>query len=145
MNEAMGGSNDTRSGSEMLGAIDQLVKREFEAGRRILSFSEYLMLLAERPEAQLRGSARYVVDMIDHFGRSHFSPPGESLSARAPSAHRYGVFDLPVDGSAPKVVGQEEVQTSIYRTLQGFARQGINNRLVLLHGPNGSAKSTMIG
>src|SRR5262249_16069804 len=31
-----------------------------------------------------------------------------------------------------------------YRSLNAFARQGINNKLVLLHGPNGSAKSSLI-
>ena len=41
--------------------------------------------------------------------------------------------------------GQEEVQGAIYRLISNFAREGRTNRLTLLHGPNGSAKSTVVG
>ena len=34
-------------------------------------------------------------------------------------------------------------QEEIYRALSNFVREGRPNRLVLLHGPNGSAKSTI--
>ena len=37
------------------------------------------------------------------------------------------------------------MQADIYRALSNFVREGRPNRLVLLHGPNGSAKSTMAG
>src|SRR5260370_30213313 len=40
-------------------------------------------------------------------------------------------------------MGQEQVQEEIYGALSNFVRGGRANRLVLLHGPNGSAKSTI--
>ncbi|MEO1335877.1 MAG: serine protein kinase PrkA, partial [Myxococcota bacterium] len=40
--------------------------------------------------------------------------------------------------------GQEQVQNEVYRLLTNFVRQGRVSKLVLLHGPNGSAKSSMI-
>jgi len=43
------------------------------------------------------------------------------------------------------LIGQEQVQEEIYRSVSNFVREGRPNRLVLLHGPNGSAKSTIVG
>src|SRR5690606_11732794 len=34
-------------------------------------------------------------------------------------------------------------QTEIYYSLKSFSRQGMNNKLIMLHGPNGSAKTTI--
>ncbi len=129
------------SGSEILGSIDQAVKKDFESNRRILSFEDYLGLVAENPKQQTRGVAQYTVDMMDHYG----TEPASESQIRAGSAHpRFKLFDFPIDGIAPKVVGHEAVQNHLYKTLKAFARQGLNNKLILLHGPNGSAKSSMI-
>jgi serine protein kinase len=127
-------SSSPVSAQEVLGLIDSAVRKEFEANRRILSFDEYVALVGERPADQLRGSAKYLADMMDHHGRDELDS----------GLTRFRVFDEPLDGSAPKVVGQEEVQNHIYRSLRTFSRQGINNKLVLLHGPNGSAKSSIV-
>ena len=129
------------SGSEILSAIDQAVKKDFESNRRILSFEEYLGLIAENPRQQTRGIAQYAVDMMDHFGTQS---PSESQNYAGTSFPRFKLFDLPIDGIAPKVVGHEAVQNQLYKTLKAFARQGLNNKLILLNGPNGSAKSSMI-
>jgi serine protein kinase len=122
------------SGQEILGIIDQSVKKEFDSNRRILSFEEYLVLLRENSAEQTRGSAQYFIDMMDHFGTA---PVRSSIS-------RFKVFDLPVDRSTAQVIGHERVQNQIYRAIKAFARQGMNNKLILLHGPNGSAKSSII-
>ena len=125
------------STSEVLGLLDQSLKKEFDSNRRVLSFDEYLGLLAEKPETHLRGCAQYLVDMMDHFGKKPKNP-----NEKSPSVFRFKLFDE-ADGVVPKLIGQEEVQTHIYNSLRSFARQGISNKLVLLHGPNGSAKSTI--
>ncbi len=118
-----------RPGIEALGFVENQVKKEFEANRRILTFEEYVQILGETPDRGLRGSARYMVDMMDHFGRD---------------GNRFRLFDQAFDPGGRRVVDHEEVQNEIYRTLQGFVRQGINNKLILLHGPNGSAKTSMV-
>ena len=41
------------------------------------------------------------------------------------------------------LVGHEELQAEIYRSLSNFVQEGRANRLILMHGPNGSAKSTV--
>ncbi|OFZ01173.1 MAG: hypothetical protein A2Z97_03470 [Bdellovibrionales bacterium GWB1_52_6] len=109
------------------------MKREFEANRRILSFDEYLAVISENPERHTRGSAHYLADMMDHFGKEQLDK----------ELVRFTLFDHAVDGTSPKVAGQESVQNHIYRALRTFGRQGINNKLILLHGPNGSAKSSI--
>lgn len=126
---------------ETLGTIDQAIKKDFESNRRILSFDEYLVFLNENAEKQTRGSAQYLVDMMDFFG-THETP--HEAPHASPQYPRFKLFDLPIDGITLKVVGQEKVQNQIYRTLKSFARQKLNNKLILLHGPNGSAKSSII-
>ena len=128
------------SAQEILGSIDQSIRKEFEANQRILSFDEYLLLVGEQPERQSRGSAQYTADMMDFFGRDPLPAAVETGS----SANRFKLFDLPIDGQAPRVVGQEQVQNTIYRSLKTFSRQRFNNKMILLHGPNGSAKSSTV-
>ena len=57
---------------------------------------------------------------------------------------RWRLFDCPFDGGKDALMGQEEVQAAVYRLVSNFAREGRTNRLILLHGPNGSAKSTFV-
>ncbi|MBC7397467.1 MAG: hypothetical protein H7333_08485, partial [Bdellovibrionales bacterium] len=102
--------------------LTQNVKQEFEENQQILSFDQYLKILEAKPKAHLRGSAQYAADMLEHFGKNE---------------GHYRVFE-------GKVIGLEAVQKQIAQILAAFAKLGINNRLILLHGPNGSAKSTLI-
>ena len=71
----------------------------------------------------------------------------ESVSRPWGDVARFKLFDCPWERSAergrePTLVGHEELQHELYRALSNFAREGRANRLVLMHGPNGSAKST---
>lgn len=125
------------SSQEILGFLDQAVKKEFDLNRRILSFEEYLHLLSEHPEKQLRGSARYTSEMMEHYGSETIEQPEGTID-------RFKLFDMPTDGLSNRVIGHEGVQTNLYRAMKTFSRLGINNRLLLLHGPNGSAKTSMI-
>jgi len=102
-----------------------------------LSFDAYLKLSLEQPARQWRGAARYLKDMFDHFGQERVpSPLGERK--------RFRLFDAAFAGGLGRVAGQEEAQEAIYRLLANFAREGRVNRLILLHGPNGSAKSSLV-
>lgn len=119
-------------------------KREFDTQKRILSFDEYLALMVQAPKKHLRSSAQYLVDMMDFFGKTPLKTPETEGNPAGQAPSRFHLFDLPVDGLADKLVGQEEVQEQLYRALQGFAQAGINTKLLLLHGPNGSAKTTLV-
>jgi predicted Ser/Thr protein kinase len=123
-----------------LARIAEQVERSFKEERRLLSFREYLALFATDPVRHSRDAARYVRDMFDHFGRVTVERPWGSLT-------RFRLFDLPfledADQQREALVGQEAVQLELYRALNNFVREGRPNRVLLLHGPNGSAKSTV--
>ncbi|MCS6798761.1 MAG: serine protein kinase PrkA [Myxococcota bacterium] len=117
------------------------VRTRFEAQRRVLSFEQFVALVAEHPERHLRDASRYLLDCIRHYGTREVTRPGGV-------ARRYLVFDLPFEprtaSGVAALVGHEEVQNAFVSVLEAFAREGRPNRLVLLHGPNGSAKSTFV-
>src|SRR6185312_3255246 len=62
------------------------------------------------------------------------------------TVRRFKLFDLVgADAREGRVAGHEDVQNAIYRIIGSFVRAGRINKLILLHGPNGSAKSSLIG
>jgi serine protein kinase len=140
--------SEPRTVNQSIGEIAAGVERRFQEGRRVLSFSEYLELFATNPARYARDASQYVKDTFDHFGTREVTYPWGPYT-------RFRLFDLPWEqdegpkGLKPKlrgmVVGQEHVQEEMYRALSNFVREGRPNRLVLLHGPNGSAKSTIVG
>jgi predicted Ser/Thr protein kinase len=121
------------------------VKTRFEAQKRVLSYREYLDLVQENPRRYTRDSGRYLKDCMDFFGSYEVGRPSGSHK-------RWKLFDLEFgqhNGGhqaelrlRDRLAGQEAAQEAFYRILDGFEREGRANRLVLLHGPNGSAKST---
>lgn len=138
---APGGARDLL---RQMAAVAESVEQRFKTGRRVLSFAEYLDLFASDPTRHSRDASRYLRDTFDHFGTTRVEYPWGEFT-------RYRLFDLPwerddrtADGRARgSLIGQEHVQDEIYRSVSNFAREGRPNRLVLLHGPNGSAKSTI--
>lgn len=112
------------------------VRRSYLEDRTILSFKEYFNLVLEAPERHLRSSAQYLVDMLHHFGQEEVDLPYGKYT-------RFKLFDAPFAQGERRVAGHEAVQEQLYRALANFAREGRVNKLILLHGPNGSAKSSM--
>ena len=121
-------------------AIEQIgrtVKERFSGQRRVLSFSEYLDLAGKAPTVHFRNSAHYLRDMFDHYGSDEVDHPGKG------QVRRFRLFDAPWDSGQGALVGQEGAQNAIYRILQNFVRQRRVDRMILLHGPHGSSKSTI--
>ena len=110
----------------------------------MLSFDEFLKLAQHEPYKYTRDAARTLRDCFDHYGETRIETPGVATH------RRFKLFDLPFargpEGTASRdaLVGQEEIQEAVYRALSNFAKEGRINRLILLHGPNGSAKSTFV-
>jgi predicted Ser/Thr protein kinase len=128
----------TVSAKDFLKEVGAVVSRDFLQDRSILSFEEYLDLFLQGPHAQVRNSAQYLKDVLDHFGTApvQHHPAGPM--------RRFKLFDLTDGERMGRVAGQEEVQNALYRLLGNFVRAGTVNKLILLHGPNGSAKSTLV-
>lgn len=102
-----------------------------EQGRynHVRSFDEYMKLFEANPARELRPTGMYLKDMFDHFGRN--------------SAGGYNLF-LREHPDSPPVHGQVRVQQRIYQALKNFIEEGFNNKFILLVGPNGSSKSSLI-
>ena len=113
------------------------MRDSFARNRRVISFTEYVTLFSAEPVRQLRSAAQYLRDVFDHFGTQPIRTP------RGPMT-RWRLFDCGWDNGKDALIGQEEVQAAVYRLVSNFAREGRTNRLMLLHGPNGSAKSTFV-
>ncbi|MFW5921660.1 MAG: serine protein kinase PrkA, partial [Polyangiales bacterium] len=140
-----------------LSELGERVRERFEAQKRVLSFHEYLDMVASHPWRHTRDAPRYLRDCLDYYGTYEIERPWGNEP-------RWRLFDLPFDRSSADVtaapggqhdgrghqrsahlVGHESIQRSVHRILENFVREGRANRLVLLHGPNGSAKSTFTG
>ncbi|MCA1828870.1 MAG: serine protein kinase PrkA, partial [Myxococcales bacterium] len=129
-----------------LKTVGEQVQQAFHGNKTILAFQEYMEAFFEAPRVHARDAAQYIRDCFDYYGT-------ETLQKPSGPVRRFKLFDRPFDqgatlqegeGGAP-VIGQEEVQNAIYRVLNSFVRAGRVYKLILLHGPNGSAKSSLVG
>ena len=122
----------------MLDSIAGYSQESFASKNAVLSFGEYLGHLAERPYALTRNAPQYLHDVFAHHG--HYEVPGiGGLPVR-----RWRVFDDPGGDGSLMVFGHEDVQERIHEVVSEFVQRGRADRFILLHGPNGSAKSSII-
>lgn len=142
--EPEGAARRRQLASEQLDRITKRLQTDFKAGNRVLSFREYLDLFATNPVRYGRSAPVYLRDMFRHYGVEEVARPWGTQ-------RRFKLFDAPWDSGdaalrgVPRLLGQEQLQNEIYRVLANFSREGLANRLILMHGPNGSAKSTAAG
>jgi serine protein kinase len=123
--------------SDLVGNLSQAAKEKFEARGTVLSFPAYLAEVEKNPAKHLRHAAQYFADLVTHFGHYTVERPMGEIS-------RLKLFDAPFDQGENQVLGQERVQNEILRNIQNFVRAGKSDRLILLHGPNGSAKTSLV-
>ena len=105
------------------------VNKEEGRYQNVLAFDEYMNLFEKNPEKELRPTNIYLRDMFDYFGKDH-----------------NGAFNLFTreHPDAPPVHGQIKTQMKINQFLHNFMEEGFNNKFILLIGPNGSSKSSLI-
>ncbi len=120
-----------------LTSVGDEVKSIFVENRMILSFDEWIAAFLQEPRLHARSAAQYLRDALDHFGPY-------SIDAPAGATRRFRLFDREFDQGSGRVAGQEDVQNAIYRILGNFVRAGKVNKVILLHGPNGAAKSSVV-
>jgi predicted Ser/Thr protein kinase len=122
---------------EVLAKIGGEVRDGYARNKRVMSYEEFFALLAAKPGQHARSAAQYLKDVFDYYGTEEKPTPRGSQT-------RWKLFDAPFDNGRDRLVGQEEVQARVYRVLANFVREGRVNKLMLMHGPNGSAKSTFV-
>jgi len=123
--------------SSYLDTLSRQSRERFVAERRVLSFDQYLSLLADNPGLLGRNAAQYLKDTLDFYGTSETKAVGGDST-------RFNLFDTPFDDGRERLIGQEEVQQTFYQLLSDFVREGKTGKLVLIHGPNGSAKTSFV-
>ncbi len=120
--------------------IDELSRESeerFERDNVILSFSQFLEEVRKKPYSLTRSSSQYMADMMDYFGTE------ETWCCGTPT-RRFKLFDGVDGGVDYATIGQEETQNALYRTFREFVQRRQNDKMLLLHGPNGSSKTTLI-
>jgi serine protein kinase len=94
----------------------------------VLSFEDFMSEIVKNPKRHLRTNCHYLKDMFDFFGRSE---------------NKFNLFKKAYPDS-PEICGQYKTQHEIYKNLCNFIEEGYNNKFLLLVGPNGSSKSSII-
>ena len=122
---------------ESLQKLGAAIQSGFAANKRVMAFADYLELAAGHPTVQLRSAPQVAVDCFEYFGSREIERPWGRV-------RRFDLFDCPWAEGRDRLIGQEEIQNRVYRALRNFVQEGAANKLILLHGPNGSAKSTFI-
>ncbi|REJ96526.1 MAG: serine protein kinase [Planctomycetota bacterium] len=111
--------------------LDQFRKKNWEG-----TFEEYLDIVRENPDVT-RNAFQRVYDMILSYGTTHYEV------AREKRVH-YNFFDDPDENGRDGVFGLDLALEALVNAFKSAARgYGIEKRVLLLHGPVGSSKSTI--
>ena len=105
------------------------VNKEEGRYQNVLAFEDYMKLFEKNPAKEIRPTNIYLRDMFDYYGTN--------------TNGSYSLFTRE-HADAPPVHGQIKTQKRIYNFLQNFMEEGFNNKFILLVGPNGSSKSSLI-
>lgn len=123
--------------SKLLDDLADRSQERFEARRVILSFPEYFDEVLRSPTLHTRDTPHFLRDMFDFFGT-------KTVRGVDGPVRRFTLFDAEFDGGSSRVLGQEQLQNDVYRHLSTFCEKGRVDKLLLIHGPNGTAKSTFV-
>ncbi|MFK7873774.1 MAG: hypothetical protein AB8C84_11530 [Oligoflexales bacterium] len=121
--------------NNILNQLDQEYKHH--SHESIFTFAEFLSLVQKQPRMHIRSSAQYTLQMFEHYGKQKNSD--EHLE----DIPRYHIFDVGSERSGP-IIGGESTQHFVHNILKRFSQEGATSRLIVLHGPNGSAKTSTV-
>ena len=122
---------------DLLQEINKEIQETFEKEQQILSFQQYMNEVQKAPHLHIRSAAQYIKDCFDFYG-------SYEVETESGPSRRWKLFDMNFPGDVKKRRGQEIVQNKIYSHLSAFAQRGKTDKLILLHGPNATGKSTII-
>jgi serine protein kinase len=112
--------------------LERFQKKHWEG-----SFEEYLELIRQDPRI-VRNAFQRIYDMIMSYGYETYEP------TRGEKRAHYHFFNDPMDHGRDAVYGLDETLGHLVNALKSAAQgYGIEKRVLLLHGPVGSSKSTI--
>jgi serine protein kinase len=123
----------------ILRQIQKSTKTRFEDAHRVMGFAEFMNYVTTCPEQMCRNSVTYIHDAIAHFGTETKQSPIQHGEER-----RFKVFNQEFVQNGVSVQGQENAQNEIMNILSSFVSIGKAEKAIILYGPNGSAKSSLI-
>lgn len=126
-----------KAGREILSLItNDLDRDQYQRQNWVGSFVEYLDLIRENPRIT-RNAFQRVYDMVMSYGSEEYE------SQRERHTH-YRFFDDPDNDGHDAIFGLDPVVESLVNAFKSAAKgYGIEKRVLLLHGPVGSSKSTI--
>jgi len=95
----------------------------------VLSFSDYMQIFEKDSKNECRPTYEFIRDMLKHYGVNEDGS--------------YKLFQMD-HADCPPVYGQNKVQQVLAQNLINFSEEGFNNKFILLIGPNGSSKSSLV-
>jgi serine protein kinase len=122
----------------VLDAINEVVDvKEYQETHWEGSFEDYLKLAVDNPRI-CRNAFQRVYDMILAYGKEEFTEHRETYL-------RYRFFEDPMGNGRDSVFGLEKHLADFVNCFKSAAHgYGTERRVLLLHGPVGSAKSTIV-
>lgn len=113
-------------------AVAAGIQRSFQENESLKSFQSLIADTIKDPQKYCRNSAEYLLNVFEYYG--HY----EVADITGDPIRRWRIFDLffPVNG-------HEAAQNQIYNYIKSFS-ENRNNKIILLHGPNGSAKTSLV-
>jgi len=125
------------TGNDIISLVSKRQDRaQFHRKNWIGTFEQYLDIVRENPQVT-RTAYQRIYDMILSYGV-------EVLSKGREKEHHYHFFDDPDKGGRDAVFGLREPLHKLVNALKSAAHEyGVEKRVLLLHGPVGSSKSTI--
>jgi serine protein kinase len=129
---------EMRENETLVGRIASLQDRAaYEAQHWEGSFEDYLKIVREDPKVT-RNAFQRVYDMVLSYGRQEYVDSKKRIV-------RYPFFDDPIENGKDAVFGLDIPLMRLVNVLKSAAMgYGTEKRIILLHGPVGSSKSTIV-
>lgn len=119
---------------------DYIVSRNRETFKTLAwegDLADFLSMLVAEPYKHTRTSYQLAFDMIEHFGFEEFEDNGETV-------RRYRLFDDPFGDGKNAIYGLERTIARLVKYIRAGAREEGKERIFILHGPVGTAKTSII-
>jgi serine protein kinase len=121
----------SQSDSQILfDTLKDSVKDRFAAQQRVLSFSDYSKEVAKDPKKHLRSSVDWICDAFRFYEDAAVDKRGDLFEQHYPERFQ-------------PVFGQAEAKKKFREILEAFSKTGRSDKVIVFHGPNGSAKTTL--